>query len=78
MKDTEQIKFWKGEFGDEYTLRNSEDFDELYKKQFGITRTELNNDFLSDLNKDIFTLEIGCNKGLQLNILEKSGFNNLW
>ena len=78
MKDTEQIKFWKGEFGDEYTLRNSEDFDELYKKQFEITRTELNNDFLSSLNKDISTLEIGCNKGIQLNILEKMGFNNLW
>jgi len=78
MKNTEQITFWKGEFGDEYTLRNSGDFDKLYKKQFGITRTELNNEFLSDFNKDIFILEIGCNKGIQLNILEKMGFNNLW
>ena len=78
MKDTEQIKFWKGEFGDEYTQRNSENPDELYKRQFGITRTELNNDFLSDLNKNISILEIGCNRGIQLNTLEKNGFNNLW
>jgi len=78
MKDTEQIKFWKGEFGDEYTQRNSENPDELYKRQFGITRTELNNDFLSDLNKNISRLEIGCNRGIQLNTLEKNGFNNLW
>jgi len=78
MKDTEQIKFWKGKFGDEYTTRNSGDFEELYKKQFGITRTELNNDFISDLNKNMPILEVGCNRGIQLNILEKMGFNNLW
>ncbi len=42
MEDTEQIKFWKGEFGDEYTLRNSEDFEELYKKQFGVKKINMN------------------------------------
>jgi pseudaminic acid biosynthesis-associated methylase len=78
MKETEQIKFWKGEFGDEYTSRNEGDIDELYQKQFGISRTELNNEFLNGINKDITMLEVGCNRCLQLNLLEKMGFNNLW
>lgn len=78
MQDTEQMKFWKGKFGDEYTLRNSGEWDEFYKKQWGVTRTELNEEFLSGLNKDISILEVGCNMGNQLAILQKEGFNNLW
>lgn len=78
MVKTEQEEFWKGEFGDEYTLRNAGDWDAFYRKQWGVTRTELNNEFLSDLSKDARILEVGCNRGYQLQILQNQGFNNLW
>lgn len=76
-KSSEQINFWKGEFGDNYTIRNSGNFDKMYQKLFGISRTTLNNKFLSRLNKDSKILEIGCNRGIQLQILRKMGFSNL-
>lgn len=78
MKDTEQLEFWKGEFGDRYISRNSGDWDKFYEKQWGISRTDLNHEFLEQISKDTRILEIGCNIGNQLNILEKDGFNNLW
>ena len=76
--DTEQINFWKGNFGDEYTLRNNYNLDEFYKQEWGITRTELNKIFLSDLDQELPILEVGCNRGMQLELLKKMGFNNLW
>ncbi|MBN2881025.1 methyltransferase domain-containing protein [Candidatus Woesearchaeota archaeon] len=78
MEETEQIKFWKGNFGDEYTERNSADWDEFYKSQWGVTRTDLNKEFLSNLDKNISILEVGCNRANQLKILEQAGFTNLW
>jgi len=78
MKETEQIKFWKGDFGDEYSDRNIGDWDEFYKKTWGVTRTELNEEFLSGIEKDSAILEVGCNIAKQLELLKKGGFNNLW
>lgn len=78
MEKTEQMNFWEGDFGDEYTDRNSGDFEDMYKKQFGITRTELNKEFLGDIAKDAKILEVGCNRGIQLKILDEMGFENLW
>jgi len=74
----EQTEFWKGKFGDDYTERNHGEWDEFYKEQWGITRTELNVEFLGDLDKDIRILEAGCNRGNQLEMLNKNGFTNLW
>jgi len=78
MKETEQMKFWKGDFGNEYTERNTGDWDNFYKEQWGITRTALNKDFLSKIKKESTILEVGCNLGNQLKILEKDGFTNLY
>lgn len=78
MDRTEQEEFWKGEFGNEYTLRNAGDWDAFYKKQWGITRTELNAEFLSEVDKNAQILEVGCNRGNQLQILHNQGFKNLW
>ncbi|MHA1934351.1 MAG: pseudaminic acid biosynthesis-associated methylase [Candidatus Thorarchaeota archaeon] len=78
MVKTEQEKFWEGEFGDEYTIRNAGDWDAFYKKQWGVTRTDLNSQFLSDLSKDARILEVGCNRAYQLQILQNQGFENLW
>ncbi len=78
MKKTEQMEFWKGEFGDEYTERNTGNFDKLYESFYGVTRTALNKKFLGRLAKDLRILEVGCNKAVQLQLLKRLGFSDLW
>jgi pseudaminic acid biosynthesis-associated methylase len=80
-KVTNQTQQWSSEFGKEYTDRSPqtiEIMDELYKKQFGLTRTELNLMFLSNLDRSIKILEVGCNVGVQLQGLQRIGFKNLY
>ena len=61
-KFTDQMKQWSSVFGKEYTERNPhtvEVMDELYKQQFGLTRTDLNLTFLGNFNRSIRILEVG-------------------
>lgn len=77
---TDQMNKWESEFGKKYTNRNTITIDEMnnmYRRQRGITRTKLNEIFLSDLNISRI-LEVGCNIGLQLIILSKMGYKNLY
>lgn len=79
-KMTEQMKEWSGKFGKEYTDRNLmslDELDQLYFNNFGISRTELNKEFLDDLKIDRI-LEVGCNVGNQLLLLKKMGYPDLW
>jgi len=81
LKMTKQIRAWSGEFGKKYTDRNTltiDELDELYRKNYGITRTELNNLFVEKLNRNIKILEVGSNIGNQLLLLQKLGFKNLY
>jgi pseudaminic acid biosynthesis-associated methylase len=76
-----QLNEWDGKFGKDYTDRNNlsaTQLDALYKKNFGITKTQMNREFLAGLTKDIRILEVGCNAGNQLAHLQKSGFTDLW
>jgi pseudaminic acid biosynthesis-associated methylase len=75
---TEQLEFWKGVFGDQYTDRNDFDLDSFAKQQWGITRTEMNKEFLEGMPKQARILEIGCNRGMQLDKLYEMGYKNLW
>jgi pseudaminic acid biosynthesis-associated methylase len=78
---TEQMQFWEGSFGKEYTDRNPQNIDEmdaLYKKCFGVSRSEINKKFLEDIPRNAKILEVGCNIGLQLQLLQKMGFTNLY
>ncbi|MEW6607093.1 MAG: pseudaminic acid biosynthesis-associated methylase [bacterium] len=78
---TEQLKKWGGEFGKEYTDRNPnslEELEALYQKNYGVTKTELNSLFLSDLPRSMRILEVGSNIGTQLLCLQKMGFKNLY
>lgn len=65
-KSTEQMREWSGEFGKNYTERNALSLDEmeiLYKKNYGFSRTELNKNFLNQLNHSSRILEVGSNIG---------------
>lgn len=78
---TKQVDKWMGGFGDKYTARNSftpEQFNAIYEKEYGIIRTELNNEFIGNLSRDIRVLEVGCNIGIQLKNLQDMGFKNLY
>jgi ubiquinone/menaquinone biosynthesis C-methylase UbiE len=79
--DTEQIRTWVGDFGREYTDRNTQtpaELDEFYRRTFGITRAELNQKFLSEIPRHARILEVGCNIGTQLLVLQQMGFHNLF
>ena len=72
-KQTKQEKFWLSKFGKEYLKRNNftpSQLDKFYIKSLGISRSQINNDFLRNLNLKN-TLEVGCNIGIQLNMLQK-------
>lgn len=80
-KITFQEKKWKRKFGKDYTLRNpssTKEMERLYLKNYGITRTQLNKEFLGNLNRSLKILEIGPNVGTQLMLLQKMGFKNLF
>lgn len=77
---TGQIRTWSGEFGREYTDRNSftaAELDELYRRNYGISRTEVNERFLAGIPRNTRILEVGCNMGNQLLLLGQMGFSNL-
>lgn len=79
MKNTIQEKFWSSKFGKGYVERNTFDtggLDGLYITNFGVSRSKLNKEFIGNLKIDN-ALEVGCNIGNQLALLQKQGFKNL-
>ena len=80
-QETDQISEWTGSFGREYTDRNTftpAELDALYDRNYGITRRELNRRFLEGIPSCAHILEVGCNVGNQLLVLEEMGFTNLY
>ncbi|MFH2101707.1 MAG: pseudaminic acid biosynthesis-associated methylase [Candidatus Micrarchaeota archaeon] len=81
LEKSEQMKEWSDEFGKKYTDRNymsATDYEELCQRRFGMSRTAMNEEFLGGMDKKIRILEVGCNIGNQLRILQKQGFSELW
>ena len=79
-KVTKQQNFWQSDFGKNYSSRNTWDpatMDEIYKETYGVTRTEMNNEFIKNLPIQNI-LEVGCNVGDQLRFLQSGGFENLF
>jgi pseudaminic acid biosynthesis-associated methylase len=79
--ETSQIKFWSGDFGKEYTDRNSRsqaEWDNFYIENYGTTKINMNEQFIGSLNKSAKILEIGCNTGMQLAGLQRIGFEQLY
>ena len=78
---TKQENFWSGDFGKDYTERNShslEDWNNFYLENWGSTRIKMNEVSLDGISKDAKILEVGCNTGMQLRALQKMGFENLY
>ena len=76
-----QLEKWKSIFGKEYSDRNDfsvKELDELYKKNFGLTRTRLNEIFLKEIKSTAKILEVGSNIGNQLLCLQEMGFESLY
>jgi pseudaminic acid biosynthesis-associated methylase len=79
-EETPQAAVWKGDFGREYTDRNTYSvagLDELYRRNYGVTRSELNRRFLQEIPRQARILEVGCNIGTQLLLLQQMGFTDL-
>lgn len=81
MTSTPQEEFWAKEFGEEYTERNlystPELLDNFYKGFLGVTRSGMNKEFLDSIEINNM-LEVGCNIGNQLNMLQSQGYKNLY
>ncbi len=78
---TLQVGEWRGTFGREYTTRNSltlAELDGLYEKNYGVTRSQLNERFLNVVPLSARILEVGCNIGNQLLLLNEMGYSELY
>ena len=78
---TPQLEAWTGDFGRVFTDRNSlspAEMDERYAREYGVSRTTMNREFLDGLPRDIRILEVGANIGNQLVYLQSQGFTDLW
>jgi|SRR5215469_2948161 len=78
--ETAQTNVWQGDFGRAYTDRNTfsvEDLNALWMKNYGTSRSEITQTFLSEVPKNARILEVGCNVGNQLLLLQREGFSNL-
>lgn len=77
-----QEKTWANDFGKDYTNRNTwttEYMDQFYTIQYGVSRTSMNAEFIDQLRiKNGRVLEVGCNVGNQLNLIQQSGFENIY
>jgi pseudaminic acid biosynthesis-associated methylase len=79
--ETAQAGVWEGQFGKEYTDRNALmplQLDQLYKRNYGVSRTELNEEFVGNFDRSIKILEAGSSLGNQLLSLQQMGFKNLY
>ena len=78
---TPQLDQWTGDFGRQFTDRNSltpAEMDSRYAKEYGVPRTLMNQEFLDALPRDLRILEVGSNIGNQLVFLQSLGFTELW
>jgi len=80
MKKTKQLKAWESKFGKEYTDRNMmspNEADKLCVNNYGISQKELDKEFLKGFETKKI-LEVGCNIGNQLILLQEMGYTDLW
>jgi len=77
---TQQMEFWSGVFGRQYTDRNTTDhgaWNSQYIEKYGLSRLDMNIEFLQGQPNNLRILEVGCNTGQQLEALHQQGFINV-
>ena len=74
-----QRDFWSGNDGKSYVERNDslELANKVYKERTGITHQEVFQEFFENLDRNTSILELGCNIGINLEILQNMGFKKL-
>jgi len=77
--NAEQREIWSGTFGNDYINRNQsfQQVDESYEKETGTTIQNVFEDFFSTIPKNYSILELGCNIGKNIPILNKMGFKDI-
>lgn len=82
MKDNFEESTWVSDFGKDYTDRctfSPEELNSFYKKEYGLSRLDMNNRFFYGLGlEDKRVLEVGCNVGNQLRLLQEMNFKHLY
>jgi len=79
--ETKQQDFWKSTFGKEYTDRNSFsriEYDKSYNATWGTTKIAMNDKSIGHLDRATRILEVGCNTGMQLRVLQDMGFKDIY
>ncbi|MCC6563347.1 methyltransferase type 11, partial [Candidatus Uhrbacteria bacterium] len=74
-----QAAAWSSDFGNAYVTRNPqsiEEIEQLYAKDYAVSRRSMNEAFLGPLDRSIRILEVGANIGSQLELLRQMGFTN--
>ena len=77
---TAQTRVWQGEFGRAYTDRNTlemAELDALWSRNYGVSRSAINQMFLEGIPRSASFLEVGCNVGNQLLLLQAQGYTQL-
>jgi pseudaminic acid biosynthesis-associated methylase len=77
---TAQTRVWQGEFGRAYTDRNTlemAELDALWSRNYGVSRSAINQIFLEGIPRSASFLEVGCNVGNQLLLLQAQGYSQL-
>lgn len=77
---TPQGETWENDFGSAYTDRNPqsvEGLEALHFKDYGVSRKQMNEDFLGSMDRGIRILEVGANIGLQMEMLRLMEFKNV-
>src|SRR5690242_13404634 len=77
---TAQTRVWQGEFGRAYTDRNTlemAELDALWSRNYGVSRSAINQTFLEGIPRSASFLEVGCNVGNQLLLLQAQGYTQL-
>lgn len=79
-RETAQARVWQGDFGRAYTDRNTlemAELDALWSRNYGVSRSAINEIFLEGIPKSATFLEVGCNVGNQLLLLQAQGYTQL-
>jgi pseudaminic acid biosynthesis-associated methylase len=81
MSDTPQLDAWRGDFGREYTERSRfslDDQNQHWMEVYGVRATDFFERNLEGVDRSARVLEVGCNLGNKLMLMQSLGFTDLY